>query len=618
MKLPLTALLPAFAAAVSSSPSVTIDAGTVQGGRCKDGQNAVFYKAIPFAEPPIKALRFEPPKAYTKKFSHGKLNAITSAPTCIQFSDDFTPQKLNTSALSSEDCLYLDIWAPSNATKDSKLPVKVWVYGGSETEGSISDPLYDGCNTAEAGSILVSINYRIGPLGFMALETAGIHGNQGIQDLLVGLEWVRDNIAAFSGDPKKVLLFGQSAGAENVYIIGSLPQAPSLIKSIISESGGGRRLVSNSTQQKVGASFAQTLKCSSSDKACLQSKTVSDLFTAYPADTFLTQGIGYYGGGSLSVLSQGTHNFYPYVDGDVIDEDPYTRGVQVPAIFGSNSNEAIVYTLQWAAKYQQNPTTSVYKEFLRSNFGNAASLVGKVYSPSLFESEAKAIIAASSQFARLGYNTTSLEILLAMTQIITDSSYRCSAWYGAAQAARNNIAAWTYTFSHSPTCPWLFAIDNSNVGLFGGAHSAEIPFVFGNLDNSYLPNGTCNSTSAEWHLGDQMMDLWTAMAENAEPSTEEIKWPQFQTQGRNLSTTGLIFENSTVTGTIDYTGCDLWVQVNAMLLASNATATGTSTKANGDPTFSPSSIPSNGATTLLSKTEGYLVFSVLFLGLAAF
>ncbi|KAJ5957268.1 hypothetical protein N7501_011547 [Penicillium viridicatum] len=174
-------------------------------------------------------------------------------------------KKLNTSALSSEDCLYLDIWAPSSTTKDSKLPVKVWVYGGSETEGSISDPLYDGCNTAEAGSILVSVNYRLGPLGFMTLETAGIYGNQGIQDLILGLEWVRDNIAAFGGDPKKVLLFGQSAGAENVYIIGSLPQAPSLINGIIVESGGGRIVSSDSTQQKVGASFAQILKCSSSD-----------------------------------------------------------------------------------------------------------------------------------------------------------------------------------------------------------------------------------------------------------------------------------------------------------------------------------------------------------------
>ncbi|KGO67790.1 Carboxylesterase, type B [Penicillium italicum] len=618
MKLALAALLPAFAAAVSSSPSVTIDAGTVEGGRCEDGKNAVFYKAIPFAEPPVKELRFEPPRAYKKQFPQGKLDATTSAPTCIQFSDDFTEKELNSSALSSEDCLYLDIWVPSSATKDSKLPVKVWVYGGSETEGSISDPLYDGCNTAEAGSILVSVNYRLGPLGFMALESAGIYGNQGIQDLIMGLEWVRDNIAAFGGDPKRVLLFGQSAGAENVYIIGSLPQAPSLINSIISESGGGRSLTSNSTQQNVGASFARMLKCSSSDKACLQSRTVSDLYIAYPADAFLSQGIGYYGGGSLSILSEGTHNFYPYVDGNVIAEDPYNRGVQVPTVFGSTSNEAIVYTLQWAAQSEQAPTTLLYKDFLRKNFGNAASLVGKAYLPSLFESEAKAIIATSDQVAQLGYNTTSLEILLAMTQVITDSTYRCPAWYGAAQATRNGIPAWTYEFAHNPTCTWLWGIAASDVSLFGGAHTSEIPFVFGNLDNSYLPNETCNSTAAEWHLGDQIMSLWTAMAEDAEPSTKEIDWPRFQTQGKNLSTPGLIFENSTVSGTIDYTGCDLWIQVNAMLSGSNATASVTPTKVTSDLTSSPSSTQINGGMTLLSKPGGYLALSVLLMGLGVF
>lgn len=95
----------------------------------------------------------------------------------------------------------MDVWTPSHATKDSKLPVKVWIYGGSNTEGSISDPLFDGCNTAEGDSVLVTVNYRLGPLGNMGLNSAGISGNQGIKDLLLGLEWVQDNIAAFGGDP---------------------------------------------------------------------------------------------------------------------------------------------------------------------------------------------------------------------------------------------------------------------------------------------------------------------------------------------------------------------------------------------------------------------------------
>jgi hypothetical protein len=162
-----------------------------------------------------------------------------------------------------------------------------------------------------------------------------------------------------------------------------------------------------------------------------------------------------------------------------------------------------------------------------------------------------------------------------------------------------------------------FCFTDRDISLVGGAHTTEIPFVFGNLDNLYLPNGTCNSTSAEWCLNDQMMDLWTAMTENAELSTKKILWPRFQ-QGRNLSTPGLIFENSTVSSTIDYTGYNLWIQVNRMLAASNVTAMGTQAKVNGSPMSSPSSTRGNGATSFLSQTRDLLALSVLVMGLAAF
>lgn len=180
--------------------------------------------------------------------------------------------------------LYLNIWTPSNAIKTSKLPVRVWVYGGSDTSGGIDYSLYDGCNVAEEGSILVSINYRLGPLGFMALNSAGIYGNQGIQDVLLGLDWVQKEISAFGGDPvcgkdqgsgpganhlfiiqDKVVLTGQSAGATDIHTIATLPQAPSLFNSAIVESIALPSLVSNSTLQKTGASYAQTLRCSVRD-----------------------------------------------------------------------------------------------------------------------------------------------------------------------------------------------------------------------------------------------------------------------------------------------------------------------------------------------------------------
>jgi carboxylesterase type B len=100
--------------------------------------------------------------------------------------------------------LYLDVFVPPLAGSASAFPVKVWIYGGGEDAGGISNPLYDGCNLAEDDSIIVSINYRLGPLGFLALETAGIGGNFGIQDIIMGLQWIQTNIASFGGDPVRI------------------------------------------------------------------------------------------------------------------------------------------------------------------------------------------------------------------------------------------------------------------------------------------------------------------------------------------------------------------------------------------------------------------------------
>ncbi|CRG88266.1 alpha-esterase [Talaromyces islandicus] len=607
MKLLVSTILSAFAAAAASSPSVTIDAGVLQGGLCSGGQNAVFYKAIPYGEPPVGDLRFEPPKAYNKKFPEGGLNATASAPTCLQYSDDFTP-KLTT----SEDCLYLDVWAPSDATKDSALPVKVWIYGGSNTEGSISDPLYDGCNTAEEGAILVTVNYRLGPLGFLALNSAEIYGNQGIQDLVLGLQWVQNNIAAFGGDPKKVVLFGESAGAEDAYIVASLPQAPSLINSVISESGGGRSLVLNSSIQRAGASYAKTLGCSTSDKACLQSKTAAELSKAYTDDTYLSDGVGSYG--ALGILGPISHSLYAYADGHVIPEDPYVSGVNVPAVFGYNENEGLIFATQWATSRGNTPSPSAYKDFLRKTFGPAASLVGKYYPLSLFEAAVNGSSLLSGA-AALGINATEVAVIAAMATVVTDQTYKCSAYHGAAQATSKNIPAWTYEFTHNSTCMWLDTIPQKYVSLFAATHTAEIPFVFGNLDNSFLPNGTCNSTASEYALSTQMRSLWTAMADQADPSTDEINWPRFQTTAKNLTTPGLIFGKSAAPGIVDYTGCELWSEVNAILSASNATTTPTPSTGISPATSTP---PLTNAAVGIFHARGVLAFTGLLLGPTVF
>jgi carboxylesterase type B len=178
--------------------------------------------------------------------------------------------------------LHLDVWVPYNATTKSALPVKVWIYGGGEDAGGISNPLYNGCNLAKDDTVMVSINYRLGPLGFLALESAGIGGNFGIEDILLGLQWIQTNIAAFGGDPVSycllrngtVLTLARTEKSALVRSIGrryqhlhvsTLPQAKSLISVAISESGGGRDLATSAEMQPIGASFASSLGCSSKD-----------------------------------------------------------------------------------------------------------------------------------------------------------------------------------------------------------------------------------------------------------------------------------------------------------------------------------------------------------------
>ncbi|KAH8696281.1 hypothetical protein BGW36DRAFT_451568 [Talaromyces proteolyticus] len=150
----------------------------------------------------------------------------------------------------------------------------------------------------------------------------------------------------------------------------------------------------------------------------------------------------------------------------------------------------------------------------------------------------------------------------------------------------------------------------SVISEFGVAHTVELPYLFGNLDFNF--NSSCNATPAEYSLGEKMRGLWTAMAENADPSTESVHWPQFQITANGSSTPGLIIGNSTEPGLIDFSACKLWAQVNATILASNATATAAPTPS-GSPTASSTRVPpTNGAVTILPSFVGWSVLMMAF------
>lgn len=447
--------------------------------------------------------------------------------------------------------LFVDVWAPVSAKSDSKLPVKVWLYGGGNQAGGVSNPTYDGC-TASEKVIQVSINYRVGPLGFLALDSLGLQGNQGIQDQLLGLQWVQENIGAFGGDPKKVLLFGQSAGAADTFIISSLPQASSLISAAILQSGAGGQLDTTSDVQNSSEAFVKALGCGLDDVACVRAASVSTL--------------------NSSITASGSSSPDPIVDGTIIPAQPLDAGLKVPAVAGSTTNEGTLFIL---SQYQANVLTlnaTDYDGFLTRTFGPLAQRVNETYSLSNYT--------GSSGGA----------VLAAMSAVITHNQFRCPTRRFIRKANQDGVPVWTYSFNHTLTCPWYDSIPSYALGLLASTHTAEIPFVFNGTTSMPRANGTCNLSAGEVALAAKMLGAWDSMATNANPGSD---WPQYNTS----SSAGVnVVGDDFTAGTVDYSMCDFWDGIQA------ATANGTSSGgANGT---SPGAGSSQTSVAAWSWTKG--------------
>ncbi|KAN0116667.1 alpha/beta-hydrolase [Hyaloscypha variabilis] len=454
--------------------------------------------------------------------------------------------------------LYLDIWVPPNANSTSNLPVKVWIYGGGEQGGGIQNPLYDGCNLAAHGTLVVSISYRVGPLGFLTLASAGIAGNFGVQDLLLGLEWVQSHIASFGGNPQKVLLFGQSAGAANTFLLSTLPKATSLFNAAIWESGYGPQLATPAIANSLGSTFATRLNCSATDAACLRSVSTSVLQATAPE--------------GLAVVIYSSLNptdFQPYVDGVTIPAQPWAVGPKVPMMFGSNSDEGGIFTL---ATYR-SPLLSAanYSGFLTENFGPAASIVEKQYPLTL-----------------PAFNQTGFPAFAAINTILTQAQFTCPAYQAMLKAQSNNIPIYTYLNSHVPSCAWSSLLPAAAIPFVGATHSSELPLVFGNGVGQPVPNGNCNFTTQEQTISESLIAAWSAMASTGNPSVQGgLQWPQWN----STSSMGVNIVNTTSVGMVDYSQCAFWDMVNNMYLnftvlssSANGTSGNSSTNSgNGSP-----------------------------------
>ncbi|RDU96405.1 carboxylesterase/lipase family protein [Trinickia dinghuensis] len=341
----------------ASSPRIELTVGTISGIQVLAPRPVRTFLGIPYAAPPTGPLRWQAPQPVARWA--GVRQAVQFGPRCMQHASG-KPSFRSTRV--SEDCLYLNVWAPDPG-KDEKRPVLVYFHGGNLNEGDASESRYDGANLAEIGIVTVTVNYRLGVFGFLALPSArhessdSAVGNYGLLDQVAALRWVRDNIASFGGDPAKVTIAGDTGGAVAVSAHMASPQSRGLFARAIAQSGGafGRQAVwSRSRAEKLAARFATQVGAWTLPQ--LRAMSAEQLLAATGSER-----------GPKFV-------FWPHVDSQFLTDTPeaiFNSGGQapVPLLLGNRSQEGHVGPMLLGAK----PTPENWKQALERLFGEQAA-----------------------------------------------------------------------------------------------------------------------------------------------------------------------------------------------------------------------------------------------------
>lgn len=456
-------------------PVATTEAGQIQGRRA---EGLSVYLGVPFAQPPTGELRWrepQPPVPWT-----GVRPTVAFAPACIQKGVSMPGEP---EPETSEDCLYLNIWSPAEDPSDRR-PVMVWIYGGAFANGATSFSLYSGENLARKGVVVVSIAYRVGALGFLAHpeltaeSPLATSGNYGLMDQIAALRWVRSNVAAFGGDPDRVTVFGQSAGATSISILMASPPAGGLFQRAIGQSGGlfePPRIAPQfylENAERDGVSYATSVGAAS----------LADL-RALPADELL--------GGEARAVN------HPVIDSWLLPDDPYAvfaqgRQHDVPLLVGFNADEG--RSLIDSTRL----TAGTFVEDITRHWGHLPPPLLDAYTDD-FENDAQAIR------ARLDFER--------------DLRFGWDVWtWARLQAETGSAGAYAYYFSHVPPFP-----DDTPYSGWGASHFAELWYVFGKLDDE-----TWAWRDQDRELADTIMEYWVNFATSGDPNGRGLpRWPRF-------------------------------------------------------------------------------------------
>lgn len=486
----MRAILLAIAVAALSSmcpaatpTTVKVEQGLLE-GTVEDGLTV--YRGIPFAAPPVGDLRWRPPLPAANW--DGVRRADAFAPQCVQRSFGPPPSGQQPPAM-SEDCLYLNVWTPAKAASD-RIPVLVWIYGGGFNGGATSVPTYSGEKLAQKGVVLVSIAYRVGPIGFLAHPQLTAEspqhasGNYGLLDVIAALQWIQKNIDAFGGDSNKVTIFGESAGGIAVSMLCASPLAKGLFQGAISQSGGsfgpasvggapGENMRVLADAEHGGEELARNVGAAS----------ITDL-RKLPADIILASAPGRRG------------MAWPIIDGWVIPDDQYKlyearRFNDTPILVGYNSDEG--------ASFSPPHTPQEYSENVHKRFGDFADRLLKAYPAG---------------------ETT---VPKTARDLMRDAAFGWHTWtWARLQSRLGKSKVFYYYFDQHPEYP----ADSPQAG-HGAPHGRDVAYVFEHFtgDDGQKP------TTADNTISEAMATYWTNFAKYGDPNGKGVaKWPAFSEQ----------------------------------------------------------------------------------------
>ena len=466
---------------VAQTPIVNTTAGKVSG---VENNGIQVFKGIPFAAPPVGDLRWKAPQPVTPW--DGVKNCVAFGASPVQappvpfmcWSEEYLIPKEPI----GEDCLYLNVWAPKKST--TKKAVLVYIYGGGFRTGGAGCAIYDGTAMAKKDIVFVTINYRVGVFGFLAHPELSkesenkTSGNYALLDMIAALKWVHDNIASFGGDPSRVTIAGQSAGAFAVNFLAASPLAKGLIQGAIAESGGSilpssiRPAMHLPQAEATGVDFAKSLGCNSI--ADLRKKSANEILNANP--------------GAIG----------PFEDGYVVPTSmlqTYLSGKQndIPTILGWNLDDKMIGKPVPAKQFEED---------IKKQFGaNAEKLLAQ------YPATNDAIAAASQG------------------DLSRDQTFGVQGYtWASIQSEHGKAPIYVYSFNRKlpPSSP---------ANDFGAFHTGEVPYAYNNLH-------TVNNrpfTKADFELADQMSSYWSNFAKTGNPNGAALlNWPVYTKETKQI------------------------------------------------------------------------------------